>query len=55
MWIWRSVPSITWREKRTNELVLQEIGELRGDMTLNQRATRQKLMYFGHVLVWRRR
>ena len=41
---------ITWREKRTNESVSQEIGELRGDMTLNQRATRQKLMYLGHVM-----
>ena len=48
--MWRSLLGITWSEKRTNESVLQEIGELRGDMTLNQRATRQKLMYFGNVM-----
>src|ERR1700733_8690320 len=30
-------------------LFLQEIGHLRGNLTLGQRAARQKLMFFGHV------
>ena len=50
MWIWRSLLGISWREKRTNASVIQEIGQLRGDLTLQQRAIRQKLMYFGHVM-----
>jgi hypothetical protein len=50
MWIWRRLLRISWTEKRTNVSVLQEIGQLRGDMTLQQRAIRQKLTYFGHVM-----
>ena len=50
MWIWRKLLGISWTEKRTNESVIQEIGQLRGDLTLQQRAIRQKLMYFGHVM-----
>src|ERR1700733_6545060 len=30
--------------------VKQEIGQLRGNLTLGQRAARQKLMFFGHVM-----
>ena len=41
---------VSWTEKRTNESVIQEMGQLRGDLTLQQRAIRQKLMYFGHVM-----
>ena len=50
MWIWRRMLRVAWTEKRTNEHILEEIGHLRGDMTLRQRAARQKLMYFGHVM-----
>ena len=41
---------VPWTEKRTNEHILEEIGPLRGDMTLRQRAARQKTMNFGHVM-----
>src|ERR1700757_5133302 len=50
MWIWRKMLRISWTEKRTNVSVLQEIGEMRGELTLQDKATKQKLMYFGHVM-----
>ena len=50
MWIWRKALRISWTEKRTNVSVLQQIGQMRGKLTLQEKATRQKLMYFGHVM-----
>src|SRR5688572_10759572 len=50
MWIWRRMLRVPWTEKRTNEYILDEIGHQRGDMTLGQRAARQKTTYFGHVM-----
>jgi hypothetical protein len=50
MWIWRRLLGISWKERRTNESVIQELGHLRGDMTLLQRIIKQKMMYFGHVM-----
>ena len=50
MWIWRKMLRVSWTEKRTNESILKEIGHLRGSMTLGQRAIRQKMAYFGHVM-----
>jgi hypothetical protein len=50
MWIWRKMLRVPWTAKRTNVSVLQEIGQMRGKLTLQEKATRQKLMYFGHVM-----
>jgi hypothetical protein len=50
MWIWRKVLRTPWIEKRTNESILQEIGQSRGNMSLGQRAARQKMAFFGHVM-----
>jgi len=50
MWIWRRMLRVSWTEKRTNEHILEEIGHLRGEMSLRQRAMRQKVTYFGHVM-----
>jgi hypothetical protein len=47
MWMWRRMLRISWTEKRTNESVLEEIGE---ELTLQCRASEQKLSYFGHVV-----
>src|ERR1700733_12711757 len=46
----RRMLKVSWTERRTNESILQEIGHLRGSLTLGQRAERQKLMFFGHVM-----
>ena len=50
MWMWRRLLGISWKERRTNESVLQDIGQLRGDMSLLQMIIKQKLMFFGHVM-----
>ena len=50
MWIWRKTLRISWTEKKTNVSVLQQMGQMRGKLTLQEKATRQKLMYFGHVM-----
>lgn len=50
MWIWRKMLRVSWTEKRTNEDILEEIGHWRGSLTLGQRASRQKMSYFGHVM-----
>ena len=50
MWIWRRMLRISWTERRTNASVIQELGKLRGDLTLQQRAIKQKMIYFGHVM-----
>src|SRR6218665_110389 len=57
MWIWRKMLRISLTEKRTNESILMEIGQARGDLSLRQRAAKQKMMFFGHVceqMVWKR-
>src|SRR6218665_1764158 len=41
---------VSWTKKRTNESILMEIGHERGDMSLRQRAAKQKLMFFGHMM-----
>src|SRR6218665_1069352 len=53
MWIWRRMQRVSWTEKRTNESILMEIGHARGNMSamsLRQRAAKQKMMFFGHVM-----
>src|SRR6218665_2010815 len=50
MWIWRRMLSLAWTERRTNEAIVQEIGEMRGGFLLLQRATKQKMMILEHVM-----
>jgi len=50
MWIWRRMLRVSWTEKRTNESILRAIGRARGDLSLRQRAAKQKMMFFGHVM-----
>ena len=38
------------RKQRTNESILQEMGEMRGSLSLLQRAKRQTMMFFGNVM-----
>src|SRR6218665_2280526 len=49
MWTWRKL-RVAWTERRTNELILQEIWKMRGDLSLLQKAIRPKMMFFGHVM-----
>src|SRR6218665_3146553 len=48
-WVWRRMPRVSWTENRTNESIMKEIGHARGDMSLRQRAAKQKLVFFGQV------
>ena len=48
MWIRRR--RVSWTEKRTNESIPMEIGRARGNISLRQRAAKQKMMFFGHVM-----
>src|SRR6218665_788621 len=43
---------VSWTEKSTNESIslLVEIGHARRDMSLRQRAAKQKLMFYGHMM-----
>ena len=41
---------VSWTEKRKNESILMEFGQARGDLSLRQRAAKQKTMFFGHVM-----
>src|SRR6218665_2406836 len=43
---------VSWTEKSTNESIslLVEIGHARRDMSMRQRAAKQKLMFFGHMM-----
>ena len=41
---------MAWPERRMNESVLQEIGKMRGGLSLLHRTTRQKMMLFGRVM-----
>src|SRR6218665_4008007 len=50
MWIWRKMLMISWTEKRTNESILMVIGKARGVLSLRQRAAKQKMMFFSHVM-----
>src|SRR6218665_3911546 len=50
MWIWRRMLRVVWTERRTNEAILQEIGAMRGDLSLLLRATKQKMMILEHVM-----
>src|SRR6218665_173428 len=50
MWIWKRMLRVAWTKRRTNESIVQEIGEMRGRLSLFQRATRQKMMFLGHVM-----
>src|SRR6218665_494778 len=51
MWIWRRMLKVSWTEKRTNESIMMEIGHARGDISLRQRAAKDKLVFFGHVMI----
>jgi hypothetical protein len=46
MWCWRRLLGVSWRERRTNVSVLQELGMGRELMT---RVAKLKMQYFGHV------
>src|SRR6218665_1196791 len=50
MWIWRRMLRVAWTERRTNEAILQEIGAMRGGLSLLQRATKQKMMILEHMM-----
>ena len=45
LWCWRRLLKIPWTAKRTNDSVLQEIGQKR----LLSRINQQTLSYFGHI------
>ena len=50
MWIWRRTLRVSWTKMRTNQSILMEIGHTRGDLSLRQRAAKQKMMFFCHVI-----
>src|SRR6218665_1567946 len=50
MWIWRRMLRVAWTERRTNEAILQEIGAMRGGLSLLQIATKLKMMILEHVM-----
>jgi len=41
---------VSWTEKRTNESILMEIGQARGDLSQRQRTAKQKMLFFGHMM-----
>ena len=41
---------VSWTEKKTNESILMDIGQARGVLSLRQRAAKQKMVFFGHVM-----
>ena len=47
LWCWRRLLRISWKEKRSNISVLEEI---KPDMPLQAIILKQKLIYFGHVM-----
>ena len=47
MWIWRKMAKVSWKDKRTNEEVLQIVGESR---KLLQKIQERKKNWIGHVL-----
>ena len=47
MWIWRRVARVSWKDKKTNEGVLQMVGERR---RLVQTIIERKKNWIGHVL-----
>ena len=47
MWIWRRMAKVSWKDKRTNEEVLQIVGENR---KLLQKIQERKKNWIGHVL-----
>ena len=47
MWIWRRMEGVSWRDKKSNEQVLQDVGEER---SLVQTVVKRKKSWIGHVL-----
>jgi len=47
LWCWRRLLRIPWTAKVTNKAVLERIGP---EMSLNDKITKRKLTYFGHVM-----
>jgi hypothetical protein len=47
MWLWRRMEKVSWREKRTNEDILQSINENRG---LLMSIRKRKKNWIGHVV-----
>jgi hypothetical protein len=47
MWIWRRMEGVSWRDKKSNEQVLQDVGEER---SLVQAVVKRKKRWIGHVL-----
>ena len=52
MWFWRRLPKISWKEKRTNVNVLNELGVKR---ELLGKIVALKMGYFGHMIDRKRR
>ena len=46
-WCWRRLLHVSWRDKRTNVYIWEEIG---GGTSLEIKALKMKLSYFGHVV-----
>src|SRR5215470_5671173 len=47
MWIWRKMARVNWKDKATNEEVMQMVGEKRG---LLQAILERKKNWIGHIL-----
>ena len=47
MWVWRRMEKVSWRERKTNEEVLEAVGERR---RLLEVITKRKKNWIGHVL-----
>ena len=44
---------VSWTEKRTNESILIKTGHARGDLSLRQRAAKQRMLFVGKQTVWK--
>ena len=47
MWCYRRLLRVSWKDKRTNNWVLEKLG---GDLVLQRNIRDRKLRYFGHVI-----
>ncbi len=47
MWFWRRLLNISWKDKRTNRSILEELAVQR---QLLEELVKRKLTYFGHII-----
>ena len=47
MWVWRKMEKISWKDKKTNEQVLNSVGE---DRSLTDSILKRKKNWIGHVV-----